>query len=342
MQELLAGSLLPVLPARVSTMDAINLGLGTPEEPFDFEKERIEIVKRITDALDKQLEPPHLRIHQTTTTTIAGRILGEDELVEVAQYDDYVQKLYDTREWKHAVQLLRDRLLRLPPQFNTYKMLIHAEANCGALDMAAKHAQDAYRWDPLMGEAYVLMAKLDCMAMQPERAEAWLELAAMVPGNDEDCGAQVQSAKAKIAELRTAMDKMLADVTHLFCFPDFWVRLSKNIEYYRTFASEETRAIVSEIQRDPSTLRRHLKHDKIQWLVSMLSWTSAPLTYTPPTDEQLFARLWKKSNAARTSKLMALPIEVLQQILDFVDPPSLGRLPSVGMRGSRANRERGK
>ena len=310
-------------------MDAINLGLGTPEDPFDFDSERIEIVSRITAAIASNEVPPHLRSNETTKRTIAGRNLGEDELLEVSQYDDYVQKLYDTREWRHTVQLLRDRLVRLPPQFNTYKMLIHAEANCGALDMAAKHAKEAYNWDPLMGEAYVLMAKLDCMAMQPERAEAWLELAAMVPGNEEEYGAQVASTRAKITELRGAMNKMLGDVTHLFCLPDFWVRLSKNVEYYRTFASEETRAIVSEIQRDPTTLRKHLKHDKIQWLVSMLSWTSAPLTYSPPTDEQLSIRLWRQSSAARTSKLMALPIEVILHILNFVDPPSLGRLPSV-------------
>lgn len=310
-------------------MDAINFGLGTPDNPFDFELEREEILKRIKAAIEEGKVPPHLLVHETTKTTNSGRQMAPDELTEVEQFDDYVQKLYDTCEWKQVVQLTRDRLARLPPAYNTYSLLIHAEANCGALDLAAKHAKDAYVWDPLMGEAYVMMAKLDCMAMQPDRSEAWLEIASSIPGNEEECGLQMEATRRRIAELRLTVDKVLANVTHLFCLPDFWVRLSKNVEYYRTFASDETRAIVSQVQRDPSSLRQHLRNEKIQWLVSMLDWSSAALTYAPPNEDQLSARNWHKVQAAQTSKLMSLPTDILIDILDYADPPTLGRLPQV-------------
>lgn len=310
-------------------MDAINFGLGSPDNPFDFEKEKEEILERIKAAIEKGEVPPHLRTTETTKVTNRGRELSSAELEEVRQYDEFVQKMYDTCQWKQTVQFLRDRLARLPAQFDTYKLLIHAEANCGALDMAAKHAKEAYVWDPLMGEAYIMMAKIDCMAMQPDRASAWLSIAEMVPGTKEECGAQLEATRKKISSLREAVEKVLLNVSHLFQLPDFWVRLSKNVEYYRTFASDETRQIVSEIQEDPSKLRNFLKHEKIQWLVGMLGWTSAPLTYQPPDEEQLTLRHWRKVQAAQTSKFMALPSEVLLCVLDFADPPTLGRLPQV-------------
>lgn len=310
-------------------MDAINFGLGTADQPFDFELERKEILERIKAAIEAGEVPPHLRTSETTKTTNSGRIMTEIELKEVEEFDDYVQKLYDTCEWKQCVQLLRDRLARLPPKHDTYSLLMHAEANCGALELSAKHVKDAYIWDPLMGEAYVMMAKLDCMAMQPDRSEAWLEIASSIPGNEEDCGAQMETTRGRIAELRVTVDKVLANVTHLFCLPDFWVRLSKNVEYYRTFASDETRAIVSQIQKDPTCLRLHLRNEKVQWLVSMLDWSGAALTYSLPNEEQLSTRNWRKVQSAQTSKLMSLPTDILVDILDYADPPTLGRLPQV-------------
>lgn len=310
-------------------MDFINLGLGTPDVPFDFEMERQEILKRIAAAIESGEVPPHLRTKEVNTVTNSGRKMTKEELDEVKQFDDYVMRLYDTCEWKQALQHLRDRLARLPPIYNTYSLLFHAEANCGALDMAAVHAKEAYNWDPLMSEAYIMMAKLDCVAMLPDRAESWLELASLVPGYKDECGTQVEATRSKIVQLRAVVDTVLADVTPLFCLPDFWVRLSKNVEYYRTFSSDETRSIISQVQRDPSSLRHHLKHEKVQWLVTMLRWTPAALTYSLPNEEQLATRHMHKVQAAQTSQLIGLPNDILLDILDYADPPTLGRMLQV-------------